>query len=41
MPDVEDNFFSQVTDAPTRGGSLQDLLLTNTDDLIREGRAEH
>ena len=31
---VEDNFLSQVTDTPTRGDAILDLLVTNTSELI-------
>jgi len=31
---IEDNFFSQVTDSPTREDAILDLLVTNTRELI-------
>ncbi|KAK4831258.1 hypothetical protein QYF61_016728 [Mycteria americana] len=33
---IEDNFLIQVINNPTSGGALLDMLLTNTDELIRE-----
>ncbi|KAK4811192.1 hypothetical protein QYF61_019823 [Mycteria americana] len=33
---TEDNFLIQVIESPTRGDALLDLLLTNTEELIRE-----
>jgi len=31
---IEDNFFSQVIDTPTRGDAIPDLVVTNASELI-------
>lgn len=37
---IEDNFFTQVIDEPTREGALLDLSLMNKEELIRELKAD-
>jgi len=40
LQSIDDNFLMQVVEEPTRKGALLDLVLTNKEGLVEDGRCE-